>query len=132
MRFSPDDVEIEIEHLTEALGLDIDERSRLEEFTSSCRVLVSALSDVVVILSKTTRELQTTIDCSEFVPILVERGFPEHDAWSRMDDVEAVAGVPEIHDLLTLVIAIAERAQSGAENRSIELLAERLELNLGG
>ena len=123
-------MEFEIEQLARSFDLDIDEAADLESFVLSARRLERELFRIVSELAVATVGFESGIRAERFHSVLMSKGFPDDDAWSRLDDIEELADSSRIHDLLVLIGAIAHSAETGVEDPSIHVLSKILKLKL--
>jgi len=111
----------ELWDLESALGLDIEELGALDEL---CRALNSRIR-LVIAESIELISLRRQIDVRPFMNMMVEGGFSEGSAWSRLDDIEEAVGLPEIEDLFDLLSALAHSRDDTYRPDGLTYLAAR-------
>jgi len=107
--------------LESALGLDIDDLGRLDE---TCRALNPRLRALVIEAVELVR-MYRTIDLTPFRVSMVEGGFSDDDAWSKLDDIEEAVALPEITDLFDLVSILTHVREESRLPDQLRYLARR-------
>ena len=90
--------EFEIQKLADSLGLDADGWGLLREFVVLSLTVRQRLKGLEQSLQAMGADLRSSIDANRFLPLLESAGFTPDGAWGRLDDIDQLASVPEIHE----------------------------------
>jgi hypothetical protein len=90
--------EFEIQKLADSLGLDTDGWGLLREFVVLNLAVHRRLIDLEQSLQLMSADVRSAIDANRFLPLLESAGFTPDGAWGRLDDIDQLASVPEIHE----------------------------------
>ena len=123
-------MDFEIRNLAEALSFEVEDTVQLERFVDSNRRLRNQLASQAESLAHLTANFARITDSKIFLESIEASGYSNQDAWSRLDEIEELSEYAQIHDLLDLIIAIADRARSGIADPSIKRIAERVGLQV--
>ena len=123
-------MDFETRNLAEALSFEAEDTVQLERFVDNSRRLRNQLASQAESLAHLTANFAHVTDSKIFLESIEAGGYSNQDAWSRLDEIEELSEYAQIHDLLDLIIAIADRARSGIADPSIKRIAERVGLQV--
>ena len=123
-------MDFETRNLAEALSFEAEDTVQLERFVDNSRRLRNQLASQAESLAHLTANFAHVTDSKIFLESIEAGGYSNPDAWSRLDEIEELSEYAQIHDLLDLIIAIADRARSGIADPSIKRIAERVGLQV--
>ena len=123
-------MDFETRNLAEALSFEAEDTVQLERFVDNNRRLRNQLASQAESLAHLTANFAHVTDSKIFLESIEAGGYSNQDAWSRLDEIEELSEYAQIHDLLDLIIAIADRARSGIADPSIKRIAERVGLQV--
>ena len=123
-------MDFEIRNLAEALSFEVEDTIQLERFVDNNRRLRNQLASQAESLAHLTANFARITDSKIFLESIEAGGYSNQDAWSRLDEIEELSEYAQLHDLLDLIIAIADRARSGIADPSIKRIAERVGLQV--